>query len=302
MFELFKKFRSKVKKTSTKLFDIIDGIFSKGLDQNTIEALEEAMYSADFGVDTTGEILARIKEAYKTDKQLKGQSVIDIASSVLKKIMAGADVDVDFPDVPTVICLVGVNGSGKTTTAAKLANKFSNEGKSVLVGACDTFRAAANEQIKEWSKKLGFDLIGSQHGADSASVAFDTYEAAIARKKNVVILDTAGRLHNKDSLMVELDKLKRVLGKKNAAAPHHSWLVLDAGVGVNSLASAKKFHEAFGLTGIIITKLDGTSKAGAAVGIYKELGLPINFVGLGEGPDDIHRFSVDWYIDLLFSR
>ncbi|MDR1457596.1 MAG: signal recognition particle-docking protein FtsY [Puniceicoccales bacterium] len=289
-----------MKETSSRLFSVIDGIFSKSLDQDTIEALEEAMYSADFGVDTTREILAKIKDAYRIDKQLKGKSALDIASSVLKKILIGADVDIDFSANPTVVCLVGVNGSGKTTTAAKLANKFSKEGHGVIVGACDTFRAAANEQIKEWSKRLGFDLVGSQHGADSASVAFDTYEAAMARGKDVVILDTAGRLHNKDSLMAELSKIKRVLGKKNTAAPHHCWLVVDASLGINSLVSAKKFHEEFGLTGIIVTKLDGTAKAGAVVGIYRELGLPIYFVGVGEAPEDIQRFSVDEYINSLF--
>jgi fused signal recognition particle receptor len=258
------------------------------------------MYAADFGVDTTKKILAEIKEAYRIDKQLKGKSALEIASSVLKKVLAGAEVDVDFSANPTVLCLVGVNGSGKTTTAAKLANKFSNEGHEVIVGACDTFRAAANEQIKEWSKGLGFDLVGSQHGADSASVAFDTYEAAIARGKDIVILDTAGRLHNKDSLMSELGKIKRVLGKKNTEAPHHCWLVMDASLGVNSLVSAKKFHEDFGLTGVIVTKLDGTAKAGAVVGIYRELGLPIYFVGVGESPEDIQKFSVDEYVDSLF--
>jgi fused signal recognition particle receptor len=300
VFGLFKKFQSKIKKTSSKLFAVIDSIFSKGLDQNAIEALEEAMYSADFGVDTTREILDEIKEAHRRDKQLKGQSVLDVASSILKKSLTGADIDINFSDRPMVICLVGINGSGKTTTAAKLANKFSADGLTVIVGACDTFRAAANEQIREWSERLGFDVVGSQHGADSASVAFDTYEAAIARKRDVVILDTAGRLHNKDSLMAELGKLKRVLGKKNPMAPHHSWLVVDASLGMNSLISARKFHEDFGLTGVIVTKLDGTAKAGALVSIYRELRLPIYFVGLGELPEDIQKFSVDEYVDSLF--
>jgi fused signal recognition particle receptor len=198
--------------------------------------------------------------------------------------------------VPLVIVLVGVNGSGKTTTAAKLAGFFTKNGRSVIVGACDTFRAAANEQIRVWAERLSFDLVGSNRGADAASVAFDTCRAAVSCGKDVAILDTAGRLHNKSNLMAELVKLKKVVGKVDFTFPQHLWLVIDAHLGVNAVTSAKKFHEALGLTGIIVTKLDGTGRGGGVIGIYRELGLPVYFIGTGEGQGDLVPFNIEGYI------
>jgi fused signal recognition particle receptor len=199
-----------------------------------------------------------------------------------------------------VIALIGVNGSGKTTTAAKLAHLFQEDGLKTIVGACDTFRAAANEQIKTWCERLGVDLVASQHGADAAAVAFDAYAAARSRGADILLLDTAGRLHNKANLMNELQKIRRVLQKHDDLAPHHAWLVVDGSLGSNSIEQARVFHEAFGLTGIIVTKLDGTSRGGALVGIYRELGLPIYFVGLGEQPEDLQPFSIHHYTHALF--
>jgi fused signal recognition particle receptor len=195
---------------------------------------------------------------------------------------------------------VGVNGSGKTTTAAKLGYRFKQEGHQPLLGACDTFRAAANEQIKHWSEALEIELIASQHGADAAAVAFDAYAAAQSRARNPLILYTAGRLHTKGNLMKELEKFNRVIQKQDAEAPHHSWLVIDGSLGSNSIEQARVFNESFPLTGLIVTKLDGTSRGGALVGIYRALKLPIYFVGLGEQPDDLQPFSIANYTQAIF--
>jgi fused signal recognition particle receptor len=180
-----------------------------------------------------------------------------------------------------------------------LASFFTHNGESVIVGACDTFRAAANEQIKIWAEQLNFDLVESHMGADPASVAYDTCQAAISRGKKIAILDTAGRLHNKSNLMAELVKIKKVIGKINPAFPQHLWLVVDAHLGANSITSAQKFHEELGLTGVIVTKLDGSSRGGTIVGIYQKLGIPVYFVGTGEGRDDLVPFVVEDYVQAL---
>lgn len=210
-----------------------------------------------------------------------------------------------LPDVPArspeVIALVGVNGAGKTTTAAKLAHRFAENGKSVILGACDTFRAAANEQISAWAETLKIDLVPGRHGADAAAVAFDTVRAAQARERDIAILDTAGRLHTKSHLIEELKKIARVVGKLDPQAPHHRWLVVDGTLGSNSIEQARIFHEAFCLTGLVVTKLDGTSRGGALVGIWRELRIPIYFVGLGEKPEDLQPFSVENYAAAVFN-
>ena len=220
---------------------------------------------------------------------------------MLARVLEGAEGKVDVGQhKPEVICLVGVNGSGKTTTSAKLGYLYQNAGYSLLLGACDTFRAAANEQIKHWADRLSIDIVTSQHGADSAAVAFDSLEAARSRSRDIVILDTAGRLHTKSNLMNELEKIHRVIQKQEPTAPHHSWLVVDGSLGSNSIEQARVFHKSFPLTGLIITKLDGTSRGGALVGIYRELKLPIYFVGLGEQADDLQPFSAVNYSNAIF--
>ena len=203
-------------------------------------------------------------------------------------------------NAPTVICLVGVNGSGKTTTAAKLASLIKKSGKSVVLGACDTFRAAANEQIKTWAERLGVDLVASSHGADSAAVAWDAFQAAKSRGADFLILDTAGRLHNKENLMNELSKIRRVLEKNDPTAPQNSIIVVDGSLGSNSIEQAKAFDKAFKLSAMIITKLDGTSKGGALAGIYRQLKLPILYVGLGERAEDLQKFDVKAYCNSIF--
>ncbi|WP_269540500.1 signal recognition particle-docking protein FtsY [Cerasicoccus sp. TK19100] len=300
------RFNEGLKRTTPtfyKAFGKVGGVFSgKKLDDDAIDELEEALYGADFGVETATEIMDEIQAAYKKDKSLRGQDAAAIGASVLRRVLDGAEPPENFLSgaKPEVICLIGVNGSGKTTTTAKLGWRFTENGQGVVLGACDTFRAAANEQIKSWADRLNLDLITSHHGADSAAVAFDAWQAAKSRDREVLILDTAGRLHTKGNLMEELKKIRRVLQKNDETAPHHSWLVLDGSIGSNSIEQARKFHEAFGLTGLIITKLDGTSRGGALVGIYRELKLPIYFVGLGEQKEDLQPFSVDNYVNAIF--
>ncbi len=295
------KFRDGFKKTA-KLFGSLGGIFSRKLDAASIEELEEALYGADFGVETAQEILDEIRVAYAKDKELHGRAAAEIGRRVLARVLDGAEAKfVPAPDhVPEIIALVGVNGAGKTTTAAKLAHLFETNGDSVILGACDTFRAAAGEQIAAWAERLKLEIVPGRHGADAAAVAFDTVQAARSRGKRIAILDTAGRLHTKSHLMDELKKLSRVVAKLDPAAPHHRWLVVDGTLGSNSIEQAKIFHEAFGLTGLIVTKLDGTSRGGALVGIWRELHIPIYYVGLGEKPEDLQPFSVENYIDAIF--
>ena len=302
MRSLFNKFKEGLKRQTPTFHQAFENIFSGAkLDQAALDQLEEALYTADFGVETVEEIIEEIQVAYKADKEMRSQEAAEIGATVLTRVLEGAEGTVVVgQNKPEVICLIGVNGSGKTTTTAKLGHLYQNEGYSLLIGACDTFRAAANEQIKHWADKLNIDIVASHHGADSAAVAFDAYEAAQSRGRDIVILDTAGRLHTKSNLMKELEKLKRVIQKQDPDAPHHSWLVVDGSLGSNSIEQARVFNESFPLTGLIITKLDGTSRGGALVGIYRELKLPIYFVGLGEQPDDLQPFSAKNYANAIF--
>lgn len=300
---ILQKFKEGFRKTA-RLFGSLGGIFSKKLDATSIDELEEALYGADFGVETTQEILGEIKTAYAKNKELHGRDAAEIGRRVLTRVLTGAEATfTPAPEHnPEIIALVGVNGAGKTTTAAKLAHLFEADGNPVILGACDTFRAAANEQIAAWAQRLGLDLVPGRHGADAAAVAFDTINAARSRGKRIAILDTAGRLHTKSYLMDELKKISRVVGKLDPAAPHHRWLVVDGTLGSNSIEQAKIFNEAFPLTGLIVTKLDGTSRGGALVGIWRALHIPIYYIGLGEKPEDLRPFSVENYVSAIFSE
>jgi fused signal recognition particle receptor len=329
MFGLFKKFKDGFAKTFSAIAEKTAAIFGqKPIDASSLESLEEALYGADFGVETTEEILAEIKTASRKDKELKGQEAAVIGAAVLKRVLAGSEGvlnggplpplapmaaakaeprgvagsggTLSSERLPIVIAMIGVNGSGKTTTSAKLAWKLKQEGRSVTLAACDTFRAAAVEQLKAWGRKLDLEIISSHSGADAAAVAFDAWQAAKARGRDYLIVDTAGRLHTKGNLMEELAKIGRVLKKNDPAAPHHRWLVVDGSIGSNSIEQAKVFHQSFGLTGLVVTKLDGTSRGGALVGIYRQLKLPIYFLGLGEQPEDLQPFSVDNYVKAVF--
>jgi fused signal recognition particle receptor len=317
MFSLLKKFKDGLTRTVAAIAAKTHGLFGgRKIDAASLDELEEALYTADFGVETTTEILEEIKTAYKKDPTLQGRQAAEIGAAVLRRVLAGAEGRLDggrvpspgisrgegtpLPQPPQVIAMIGVNGSGKTTTTAKLAHKFKADGQTVIVAACDTFRAAAVEQLKSWATRLDLDIVASHTGADAAAVAFDAWQAAKARNKDWLIVDTAGRLHTKDNLMEELAKIRRVLQKHDPAAPQHRWLVVDGSLGANSIEQAKVFHKSFGLTGLIVTKLDGTSRGGAIVGIWRQLKIPIYFIGLGEQPDDLQPFSADTYARAIF--
>ena len=302
MRSLFNKFKEGLKKQTPTFHKAFDKVLAGAkLDQDALDELEEALYTADFGVETVEEIIDEIQAAYKADKEIRGEDAARIGAAVLARVLEGAEGRVEVGQhKPEVIALIGVNGAGKTTTSAKLGHMYQKDGYSMLLGACDTFRAAANEQIKHWAEQLNIDLVSSQHGADSAAVAYDAYEAAVKRGRDIVILDTAGRLHTKNNLMKELEKFQRVLKKQDETAPHHRWLVVDGSLGSNSIEQARVFNQSFPLTGLVITKLDGTSRGGALVGIYRELKLPIFFVGLGEQADDLQPFSAQNYANAIF--
>ena len=302
MFSLFKKFKEGLTKTVAAIAAKTHGLFGgRKIDAASLDELEEALYTADFGVETTTEILAEIKTAYRKDPSLQGRQAAEIGAAVLKRVLAGAEGTLPAPAAkPVVIAMIGVNGSGKTTTTAKLAHKLKGDGQSVVVAACDTFRAAAVEQLKSWATRLNIEIVASHTGADSAAVAFDAWQAAKTRGHDWLIVDTAGRLHTKSNLMDELAKIRRVLQKNDATAPQHRWLVVDGSLGSNSIEQAKVFHQSFGLTGLVVTKLDGTSRGGAIVGIYRQLKIPIYFIGLGEQPDDLQPFSIENYSRAVF--
>jgi len=329
MFGLFKKFKDGFSKTVSAISETTRGIFGgRKIDVASLEELEEALYTADFGVETTTEILEEIKEAYRKDPDLKGKQAAEIGAAVLTRALQGAEGNLEgrdgpparpsdegapslpsialakegdaLPKKPIVVAMIGVNGSGKTTTTAKLAWMLKQDGKTVTVAACDTFRAAAVEQLKAWATRLDLDIVASHTGADAAAVAFDAWQAANSRDKDYLIVDTAGRLHTKSHLMEELSKIRRVLQKNDETAPHHSWLVVDGSLGSNSIEQARVFHKQFGLTGLVVTKLDGTSRGGALVGIWRELKIPIYFIGLGEQPEDLQPFSIENYAKAVF--
>ena len=302
MLSLLKKFKEGFSKSAKNIADATGGIFRRAkLDASSIEELEEALYAADFGYETTEEIIEEIQAAYKKDRNLRGKDVAGIGSEVLRRVLEGSEGVIEFKDDrPTVICLVGVNGSGKTTTTAKLGSQCQANGRQVLVAACDTFRAAAIEQLKEWSNRLDLDIVSGERGADAAAVAYDAWQAAKSRGKDTLIVDTAGRLHTKSNLMDELAKIRRVMQKYDETAPHYSLLVVDGSLGSNSIEQARVFHEKFGLDGLIVTKLDGTSRGGSLVGIYRELKLPIFFLGFGEKAEDLQAYQIDNYVEAVF--
>jgi fused signal recognition particle receptor len=301
---LFAKFKAGLHKTHSKLAHEIKRIVSRSpkLDSATLEELEAALIAADLGMVVTQQIIAAVKQAYES-QGTTGHGVFAIARAEVEKNLSSNKADLlKAPHGPTVVSIVGVNGTGKTTTAAKLAHLIQSQKKTALLAACDTFRAAAIEQLKLWGTRLRIEVIAGTYGADAASVAHDAVTAAQARKADYLFIDTAGRLHTKHNLMQELQKLHRVIGRQLAGAPHEVLLVLDATTGMNALNQAREFNKAVPLTGLIVTKLDGTSKGGMVVAIQKELGLPIKFIGLGEQPDDLQPFDAKQFAQALFEE
>ena len=301
---LFQKFKEGLQKTHSKLAHEIKRIISHSpkLTAETLDELEIALIGADLGTAVSGQIVQAVKVAYET----QGRSRLDvfaIARSELEQMLSGAQAGlIRQPSGLTVVSIVGVNGTGKTTTAAKLAHLTQAQGASSVLAACDTFRAAAVEQIKLWGERLGVPVIAGAHGADPASIAHDAIAAATARNAAYLFIDTAGRLHTKSNLMQELQKVHRVIDKKLPGAPHETLLILDATTGMNALNQAREFGKSVKITGLVVTKLDGTSKGGMVVAIQKELGLPIKFIGLGEKPQDLQPFDARQFARAIFEE
>jgi fused signal recognition particle receptor len=299
---LFDKFRAGLQKTQAKLAHEIKRIVTRSpkLTAGTIEELEAALIAADLGMPMTTQILTAVKRAYETQGGA-GLDVFAIASAEVEKSLSAGRPELNKADKGlTVVSIVGVNGTGKTTTSAKLAHATQLRGQTAVLAACDTFRAAAIEQLKLWGQRLKVPVIAGADKADPASVAHDAITASIARNADYLFVDTAGRLHTKHNLMEELQKLHRVMGRQLPGAPHEVLLVLDATTGMNALTQAREFHKTVPLTGLVVTKLDGTSKGGMVVAIQKELGLPIKFIGLGEQADDLQPFDAKQYAAALF--
>jgi fused signal recognition particle receptor len=270
---------------------------ARPVDLDTIEALEEALISADVGVAATERIVESIRS-----RKTRGESLRELVRAEILSILHGSDKTAPDGHNPHVVMVVGVNGTGKTTTVGKLARLTKDSGRTPLICAADTFRAAAVEQLEVWANRAGVDFIRARTGADPAAVVFDAIAAGKARKRDVVIVDTAGRLHTRVNLMSELDKIRRIAAREVEGAPHEVLLVLDATVGQNGLAQAREFMSVAGVNGIILTKLDGTAKGGIAVAIANDLKLPIRYVGTGEGIDDLIPFSPEEYVDALFEE
>ena len=292
-----------LQKTRSQFAAGMRGIFGiRGtIDQGKLDALEELMITADMGVETVESLLESIQQAWKSREIETTDQLQEYLRTTLKGILRQEGAAIRHADSPpTVILVAGVNGSGKTTSIAKLAHHFKNAGGKVLLAASDTFRAAAVEQLTVWSERLGVDIVRHQRGADPGAVAFDAADAAMARGVDVLIVDTAGRMHTERNLMRELEKIARVVGKKIPGAPHEVLLVLDATTGQNAIAQAERFQEAIDVTGVFLTKLDGTARGGIVVAVNHKLGIPVKFVGLGETAADIQPFDPDTFVDALF--
>lgn len=300
---LFQKFKAGLHKTQTKLVHEIKRIvtLSPKLTGSTLEELEAALLGADLGTAMAHQIIGEVRKAYETQGR-GGFEIFEIARGEVEKSLSSNQAALRrAPEGLTVVSIVGVNGTGKTTTTAKLAYWLQGQDHSVLLAACDTFRAAAIEQLKLWGQKLNAPVIAGAYHADPAAVAHDAISAGQSRQAHYLLVDTAGRLHTKNNLMLELQKVHRVMDRKLPGAPHETLLVLDATTGMNALNQAREFHKSVKLTGLVITKLDGTSKGGMVVAIQKELGLPIKFVGLGEQADDLQPFDSKQFAEALFS-
>ncbi|GIW83683.1 MAG: signal recognition particle-docking protein FtsY [Gemmataceae bacterium] len=299
---LSQKIRSGLAKTKGVFAGVFDLLRGKGkVDQAFLDELEKRLYLADVGTQATTQIVERVRQAFR-DKEITGE-VEAFVQQQLRELLGNEDRGIRWSATrPTVILIAGVNGSGKTTSIAKLAKYLQDQGKKVLLAACDTFRAAAVEQLTVWAQRLGCDIVKQQQGANPAAVAFDACERAKARGYDVLIVDTAGRLHTQTHLMKELEKIHNVVARQIPGAPHEVLLVLDATTGQNALAQAEQFSKSVHCTGIILTKLDGTAKGGAIFAIKQKLGLPVKFVGVGEQLDDLEPFDPETFVAALFEK
>jgi len=303
----FDKLKSGLSKTRDKIFNkISETITGKAkIDSATLEELEEILITSDIGVAATERIIEETRKRLKSERDREKVNIIDIIESELRLTLTERTADNDF-DVkkfkPFVILIVGVNGAGKTTTIGKLAYNFKNSGLNVIIGSADTFRAAANEQLEIWAKRAGVEIVQSVSGADPASVAYDTLNKAKKMNADIVLIDTAGRLHTKTNLMEELKKIKTVLKKVFDYAPNEVLLVLDGNTGQNALIQAREFTKYTEVTGLIVSKLDGTAKGGIIFQISSELNIPVRYIGVGEGIDDLQSFDSEEFISAIFSK
>ena len=300
----FSRLVAGLSKTRNNIVSGIDSIFSRfsSIDDEFYEEIEEILIMGDLGVKATEEIIESLKEKVKTEKIKEPSACRKLLTDSIKEQMRVEETAYRFEEVDSVILVIGVNGVGKTTTVGKLAGKLKNDGKKVVIAAADTFRAAAGDQLLEWANRAGVEMIGGQEGADPASVVFDAASSAKSKGADVLICDTAGRLHNKKNLMEELRKINRILDREFPDAYRETLVVLDATTGQNALSQAKQFGEVADITGIVLTKMDGTAKGGIAVAIQSELKIPVKYIGVGETIEDLQKFNADEFVDALFER
>jgi fused signal recognition particle receptor len=298
----FSRLREGLTKTRNNIVHGIDSVFNgfSSIDEDFYEELEEILIMGDIGVEATEAILERLREQVRENHIKEPAACKEYLIQNIKEQMRVEETAYDFETRQSVVLVIGVNGVGKTTTVGKLAGKLKGQGRKVLIAAADTFRAAAGEQLGEWANRAGVDIIGGREGADPASVIFDAVSAAKARNVDVLLCDTAGRLHNKKNLMEELKKIDRIIGKEFPDAHRENLVVLDGTTGQNALQQAKEFREVADLTGIILTKLDGTAKGGIAVAIQSQLQIPVKYIGVGETIEDLQKFDADQFVDALF--
>jgi len=299
------KLKEGLNKTREKILNsITETVTGKAvIDEMTLEKIEEILLSSDIGFDTTEKIIESVKRNLKSEKDRSGDKIIDLIKEELTAVLSVANSSGKELSInkPYIILIVGVNGVGKTTTIGKLANNYKKIGKKVIVGAADTFRAAANEQLEIWAKRADVDIIQSLKGTDPSSVVFETVKRAIDESYDLVLIDTAGRLHNKTNLMNELDKIRRVINKLLPDAPHETLLIVDGNTGQNAILQAEEFAKVTNISGLIITKLDGTAKGGVVFQIVAKQNIPVRFIGVGEGLDDLQEFDSKAFIEAIFS-
>ncbi|MDD5596632.1 MAG: signal recognition particle-docking protein FtsY [Victivallaceae bacterium] len=305
MKSFFEKFKAGLRKTATSVTRGISGVFtdSKRWTDEQFDDLESLLISADFGVAASLRIVADIRDRYEQGLIATSEDIDKVAAEEVAAILSKNQRAVNYvpPGQLTVILFVGVNGSGKTTSIGKLAARWRNDGKKVMLAACDTFRAAAVEQLKLWGERTGTHVVSARHGADPSSVAFDAVKSAQARNADILLIDTAGRQHTSRGLMEELSKIHRTIGKVYPGAPHEVWLTVDSSQGANAINQAREFSKVTKLSGLVLTKLDGTGKGGMAVALQQEFGFPVLFAGLGESPEDMQEFNPKFYADALFN-